>query len=560
MSELFAAHFDTGCVLIGLGSINRRKSLLAEPLERRDLLTVSIELLRDINPGVENALDPDVPPDYAIFGDELYFTANDGEHGHELWKTDGTEDGTRLVKDIFEGELSSWPHGFVEFNNELFFAAADELGGELWKTDGTEGGTLQVADVLPGPGHSTPGDLTVFHDELFFSAFDLDGGQLFKTDGSEGNAELVFPFDDIQSFPFDLTIFQDEIYFSAADRFLGEELWKSDGTRRGTVLVADIFEGGDGSFPEFFFEFEDELYFIAADTATEFGLPPRLFKTDGTEFGTLRVTDRLVVLDPVRGLWNVTPFAGDIYFTSNGLDPTDTIELYRTDGTAGGSEELFLDLNGNDHSVPLTFTILGDELFFGATDRDTGRELWKTDGSLAGTTIVADALPGTLGVFPGELIAFDNEVYYRADDRTGWEVWKTDGSVDGTERLSDLNPNGDSVTTSGAFVEFAGKLLFRGQDGESGWEYFVISPLDAQQTIQGDIDADGSVAFPDFLILASNFGKTSSATLAEGDIDGDGTVAFPDFLIFSDNFGKQVAAARTFQPLGESLSDTVTRR
>ena len=83
----------------------------------------------------------------------VFFSADDGEHGRELWRTDGTEEGTQLVKDIGEGESYGYPRGaylqnLTEVDGTLFFTADDgESGPELWKSDGTEAGTVQVRDI-----------------------------------------------------------------------------------------------------------------------------------------------------------------------------------------------------------------------------------------------------------------------------------------------------------------------------------------------------------------------------------------------------------------------------
>ena len=79
----------------------------------------------------------------------LFFTANDGTTGDELWKSDGTEAGTVLVKDIFPGAIgripfSSSPNFLTDVNGTLFFNANDDpTGNELWKSEGTEAGTVR---------------------------------------------------------------------------------------------------------------------------------------------------------------------------------------------------------------------------------------------------------------------------------------------------------------------------------------------------------------------------------------------------------------------------------
>ncbi|QLQ10216.1 MAG: hypothetical protein HZY75_07250 [Nocardioidaceae bacterium] len=95
----------------------------------------------------------DEPPKYlAAMGDRLFFAADDGVHGHELWTSDGTAEGTVMVKDIHpDGSDSSSPKGLTAVGNRLFFTADDGVhGDELWVSDGTEQGTAMVKDIRPG--------------------------------------------------------------------------------------------------------------------------------------------------------------------------------------------------------------------------------------------------------------------------------------------------------------------------------------------------------------------------------------------------------------------------
>jgi ELWxxDGT repeat protein len=86
-------------------------------------------------------------------GNTAFFSAMDDEHGRELWRTDGTPSGTRLLKDINPGADGSYPHGFARVGAELYFVASNpQVGASLWKSDGTEVGTTMVANINPPYG------------------------------------------------------------------------------------------------------------------------------------------------------------------------------------------------------------------------------------------------------------------------------------------------------------------------------------------------------------------------------------------------------------------------
>ena len=195
--------------------------------------------------------------------------------GRELWKSDGTEAGTVLVKDInpsatYGYPRSSDPQELTDVDGTLFFRADDGANGqELWKSDGTEAGTVLVKDIEPGvygsyPLSSSPLYLTNVDGTLFFSADDgSNGRELWKSDGTTLGTVLVkdinrgsysgpygtFPY---SSQPSRLVNLNGTLFLRANDGVHGYELWKSDGTETGTMLVKDInpgvYSGPYGSF------------------------------------------------------------------------------------------------------------------------------------------------------------------------------------------------------------------------------------------------------------------------------------------------------------------------
>src|SRR5262249_46518336 len=149
------------------------------------------ERLADLCPGICSS-SPQIP---VMLGDHLLFAATDSSHGTELWTTDGTAAGTHLVRDICPGPCSGinvqsaapLPSPPVRVGEQVFFAADDgRSGSELWKSDGTLAGTVQVADVRPGPNGSQPYYLVSFRDRIHFFAY--AGAGVFAFWQSDGSA------------------------------------------------------------------------------------------------------------------------------------------------------------------------------------------------------------------------------------------------------------------------------------------------------------------------------------------------------------------------------------
>jgi ELWxxDGT repeat protein len=117
-------------------------------------------------------------PNVAAMGSTVFFVADDGQHGQELWKTDGTPGGTVLVKDIRPGPVGSLPSYLAVIDGRLFFSANDGLhGAELWTSDGTAEGTVLLQDIVPGPGSSRPQAFVLSQRRVYFTADDGTHGR-----------------------------------------------------------------------------------------------------------------------------------------------------------------------------------------------------------------------------------------------------------------------------------------------------------------------------------------------------------------------------------------------
>ncbi|MCA9170423.1 MAG: hypothetical protein KDB23_22250, partial [Planctomycetales bacterium] len=248
----------------------RRQNRLQRQVSRRQMTLESCEpriVLAGIPELIElNSVGAANPANFTQVGDVVYFTADDGVAGVELWKTDGTSANTVMVADIRDGAEGSEPAQLTAFNGQLYFVANDGTNGqELWKSDGTASGTLMVKDINPGEGYqypygtgslqSFPRAMTEINGKLLLSAENsTEGGELWTTDGTASGTVLVKDIDSgtftnsygtypNSSNPQGLTAVGGVLFFSATDSTNGRELWKSDGTAAGTVLVKDIFPG-----------------------------------------------------------------------------------------------------------------------------------------------------------------------------------------------------------------------------------------------------------------------------------------------------------------------------
>jgi ELWxxDGT repeat protein len=155
----------------------------------------------DIWPGIDGS----EPRQLTEVNGTLFFVANDGASGIELWKSDGTEAGTMRVKDIWPGTRGSELFSLSNVSGTLYFSANDGVHGEeLWKSDGTEAGTVLVLDMVAGSGGSAPGDFIELAGKLWFSARDeLYGSELRVVDlglvEDDRNQDGVINLEDLES-------------------------------------------------------------------------------------------------------------------------------------------------------------------------------------------------------------------------------------------------------------------------------------------------------------------------------------------------------------------------
>ncbi|MEX0676088.1 MAG: ELWxxDGT repeat protein [Pirellulales bacterium] len=473
-----------------------------EPLENRRLLAVTATLLADLN-----ALGGSDPDRFVEVGSIAFFTANDGTNGQELWKSDGTEAGTVLVKDIFPGASGSLPFNLTNVNGTLFFSANDGITGiELWKSDGTLAGTVRVEDINPGAPSSSPFSFTNVSGTLFFQANDgITGFELWKsTGGAAADATTTSRVEDIfpgatGSLPQRLTNVGGVLFFMANDGTTGNELWKSTGGAAAdattTSRVEDINPGATDSAPASLTNVSGTLFFSANDGTTG----NELWKSTGGAAADATTTSRVEDINPgaaSSSAFYLTNVSGTLFFSAN--DGTNGKELWKSTGGAAAdatTTSIVENINpGAADSSPNNLTNVSGTLFFAANDGTHGRELWKSKGTAFNTEIVADINPNAAASFPSNLTNVSGTLYFRADDGThGFELWKSNGTLNGTNLVRDINlGSADSLPSSLANVN--GTLYFSANDA-TGAEPWIVSPeipVDPPAAVQSVVITDGS--------------------------------------------------------------------
>jgi ELWxxDGT repeat protein len=472
----------------------------------------TIDLVKDINSG--NGSGGTCNSSAGISGvataSGLLFSGFDGTYGCELWITDGTSDGTRLVKDIYSGSQngsgnSSYPSNMTVMadGRVIFRATNDAYGSELWITNGTELGTVLLKDIYSGsmygnPNSSNPYGFTVLTDgRLLFTADDgVNGSELWITNGTESGTVLLkdihTPY---SSGPQGITALPDgRAIFQAQSADAGSEPWITDGTPGNTVLLKDIFVGSGSSFASDFTVLPNgKILFQAYDPTNGY----ELWITDGTPGNTVLLKNINAGISNGYGdssnprFFVVLPNGQAIFQANNATNGT---ELWITDGSSAETK-LLKDINtgfsngyGNP-SDPRGLSLVGDKVYFWANDGSNGNEPWVTDGTSANTNLIAN-INTSGGSSPSSVYGqkyfwqFGEAVYFSANDGiNGIEPWSSSIASGGANLVADIWPGSSGSMSStcffcsdnfSSFPTTNGKMLFLAQNGSSGFEFWAL--------------------------------------------------------------------------------------
>jgi ELWxxDGT repeat protein len=430
-----------------------------------------ITQVKDINPGSTNSSSP---TNLFDFNGTVFFRATDGTNGVELWKSNGTEAGTEMIKDInttTTAASNSNVANFTTFNNQVYFTASNGTTAnstELWKTDGTSAGTTMVKDInatsVTSTSNSNPQLFTVINSTtLLFSATDGIGGtELWKTDGTEAGTLNVFDYPGTTNSITWMENLNGTAILGQIVATTGRELYKSDGAT--SSLISDIYTGTNAGVGTTYFKNGTTLYFQGNSGTTGF----ELWKTDGTTTSLVKdINPGTTSSAPIRfaNVGNIT------FFRTNGPNG---IELWQTDGTTAGTTEV-ADINpGAGSSTPDQIQSVNGVLYFFASDNGTNYDFYKYDNATLTKLVDFNAPTSSATV---DYIELNGIIYFTADSNgdASRELWQTDGTSAGTVLVSSLisgsiNPIGVSSLTK------VGSKLFFAATGTDGQELFSYNP------------------------------------------------------------------------------------
>lgn len=468
-------------VILALASATPGRS---QPLAAAPAATESyaISLVRDIATGDFGGMDSS--NSYAAIGDIVYFPAAAAFLGQELWRSDGTEAGTTMVKNIAPDVVSSNPEQLTAIGSTLYFTTYRNLfgndGRDLWRSDGTEAGTVRLVEAKLGflPDVARVLELFPAGTKLFYTATGVSGGarSLWVTDGAPGGETLLKS--NVARDPLDAIDLNGVLIFAVSnDANDAIEIWRSNGTDTGTVLVTTVQANPNAGLS--FTQFGAALFFFVVTNTTY-----EVWKTDGQVGG---VTQRVATINSATGGavasgTRFVPFNGALYFIAN--NGVNGYELWRSDGTETGTFMVKDVYSGSESGAAYPLVASSDRLFFIGADGATGYELWQSNGQASGTSLVADLSPGTDNSFIGWITAPAGLPALVSINiaGSGYQLWQSDGSAAGTMALPGFGP-ADFASRPFIPIVVGNNVFFSAADATNGRELWVAKGTPPQKTV-----------------------------------------------------------------------------
>lgn len=511
----------------------------------------------------------------ATIGDTTFTVEQTEAHGTELFVTTNGE--SRLL-DILPGERSSAPEGLTAIDGVLYFSAHDrtskfdvgvevlvEHNRELWRSDGTEEGTFKVIDLNPRvetafvSSNSSPRDFRPVERGFIFTASPT-GSSSRAWYGSDGTEEGTIRLELL-----DQSVGVESLGDESTALFVGPQgVVATDGSVEGTNLVAALPVTGDVRQVVLLANKSGLLH-----SATRHTDGVTIWTTNGTAGGTqeLATIPSASSVGPLSASGSLADSDSRVFFVTNSLDGTDpsTQTLWVVDEGVVRSiathESIFRSNFGTDfveqHRQLYRVVESGegyvpnesDLIFQARSIGELERRIWVYDGQSSPYEIepIAD--------LPHEGFFHAGNVYFSVEDEEiGSELWVTDGTQNGTF-VYDISP-GELSSGPRRWVLWKGDIYFTasmpvGPTASSGHQLWQVG----EPELDADLNNDDVVDFSDFLTLSVNYGK-ENVKPEDGDTNADGVVDFADFLELSTTFGdRNPVVAQSVEPVQRNFEN-----
>ena len=448
--------------------ISDRVSVLITVSPEGGLTTSSAKIFADLDTSAQGSN----PYFFTEFNDSVYiFNALN----LSLYYTTATSDTAHLLTDAFQSMNGGNISGLAVLGSDIIVATNSfDTGPSLWRVTYPNGDRTLLKSFGTDYGYSNFW-LTTHGQHVFGQLNNTvshpgnEIAEIWKTNGTSVGTVLVKNLAPTPAFAnFEFTSFNSKLFFVGSSDAHGDELWATDGSAAGTVMIKDIFPGPTGSQISEFTIKDAQLFFTANDSlhGTE------LWMTDGTTAGTQLAVD---INSGINGsyVYGITNIGGMLYFSAdNGVDGQ---EPYQSDGSSAGTTQL-ANLRPDGSSTPHGFTQFGEIIYFRANRSVFDYELFGYSINLDETHLIKDINP-TGSSTPDNLFVHDNQLFFTAfSPGVGTEIWTSDGSLNGTQMVTDIWPGAPSSNPQQFFTS-GGRLLFVANDGSGAEIWQLTVPL-----------------------------------------------------------------------------------
>jgi ELWxxDGT repeat protein len=511
----------------------------------------------------------DDPKDLTAIEDKLYFSAK-SELGRELWVADGNS--ANLVEDINQGTGSSSPSNFTAIKNQrkgnietqLFFTAdGGERGVELWSLDLANNSSKpqRYDDIVDGPTSSEPRQLVNAEQRLYFTADDgVFGRELWTlgvtvqgpTGSSNGESSAVIQVEEGTKKVFQYNSNSDVKWSINGGDDADQFTIKKNGWLRfkdQPIFSTPVDLDQDNTY-EVRIRATDQIIGSTTD---------QLLSVQVLDDGTNSALASAELVKNIRsGEQSSNPSEISTLSNGNMLFAADNgkkgIELWISQGTKP-TTSLLMDINkGSESSNPSDVLANRTDVYFSANDGLVGQELWSSNGTAEGTVLLADINSGVSGSFPSDLLWLDQRLFFAADDgRHGRELWSYSTSDQSSSMVLDIQSQANTGSNPGELTEFSGQIIFAADDEIYGRELWMSDGTGSGTRLVEDLNPGGFSSNPsDFSLLNGRLYFTAESYLVNGrqifklenntiettavlSLDNDNTANQPDDLHSSGN-------------------------